>query len=176
MRCPGVGEVTWPGLTDVRGLDLDHAIQFATDAKGRARVSFYSSAAADGNGDDDDDGSDKHGNDENDKNGTDEEEEEEEDKEGGDWRRRTNRRSPSGGNSKKKKTKGKSTNSKKPPALGEGLNKPCVITLIGFRPESDRRARKMQRRIAAETERIGGDLVNYDCRTGAWTFALQKIC
>ena len=33
-----------------------------------------------------------------------------------------------------------------------------------------------KRRIAAETERIGGDLVNYDCRTGAWTFALQKIC
>mgnify|MGYP000441952869 FL=1 len=118
VKCENVGEVTWPGLSDVRFLDLDEVIQFSKDAKGRAKVSFYSN----------------------------------QDTENGEL-------------------------SKSPcPAIGEGLNRPCVITLIGFKPPSDRKAKKMLKRISKATEDIGGELINYDSLTGAWTFALEKVC
>ena len=142
VKCAGVGEVTWPGLTDVRHLDLDEAIQFSKDAKGRAKVSFYSSQKS----------SDSGHNNENDN---------------------ENDHVNASSNSEFGRS---SQRLKKLPQVGEGLNKDCVITLIGFKPTSDRRARKMQKRIAQATDAIGGELIDYDSHTGAWTFALQKIC
>jgi hypothetical protein len=151
VKCEGVGEVTWSGLTDVRWLDLDQAVQFSRDAKGRSKVAFY------GGSEDSESGSSHR-----------------DDADGGAGD------AENGGIGRGSGSGGASDGARKQrlrlPKEGEGLNKQCVITLIGFQPEGPRQAKKMHRRICKATEQIGGRLINYDSGTGAWTFALQRVC
>jgi nuclear pore complex protein Nup98-Nup96 len=61
------------------------------------------------------------------------------------------------------------------PPPGEGLKKRAEVTLYECRPKKEGEAAraKFEDRILKQTRRMGGELQEYDVKTGVWRFTLQ---